>query len=255
MEINDVILYFALKYEGDWDLIYKAIQRKEAIENDFLEKEKKKMKCGYITILDNNYPKNLKEIYKPPFILFYKGNIELLNRNIISFVGSRNCNEYSVKSTEKLIKDIASIDKQTVICSGLALGIDTIAHESSIKENLKTIAILPCGIDICYPSSNYGLYYSIIDKGLLLSEYPFSKQIQKDKIPFRNRIIAGLCSSLVVTSCKNRSGSLVSVRYALESGKDIFVLPHPIDDDSFCNHLIKEGAYIITEGKDLFEKK
>ena len=250
MLIRDVIIYLSIKYQGDWDKIYNAIKKKESCETQEIERVVSSLGCKAITILDDNYPSSLKNIYKPPFTLFYLGDISLLESNIISIVGSRAPSTYASKSTKKIISDLK--EKNVVICSGLARGIDRIVHEESLNNNLKTIAILPTGILYCYPKENLSIYEEIIKKGLIISEYPSYSRVKKEKFGMRNRIIAGLGDKLLVMSAKEKSGTMISVKFALEFGKDIYCLPYHIDEGSICNKLIKEGAYLLSDGKDIF---
>ena len=249
--MNKILVYFAIKYNGDWDQIYAAINRKEKVDVSEMEKIVDRCECNYITILDSNYPIRLKSIYKPPFVLFYKGDITLLDNayKTIAVVGSRNCSLYGKKASEQIVKELT--DEKFLIISGLAKGIDSIAHLTCLENEGKTIAILGNGIGIYYPDENKVLQETIANKGLILSEYPYSVSANKENFPKRNRIIAGLADGVLVTDCKNKSGSMITVSRALEMGKDIFCIPHPIGVNSGCNTLIKEGAKLVESVKDI----
>ena len=249
MIIRDILIYFAIKYRGDWNKIYQAIKNKERVDEEEIKHNLELLKCQTLTIIDKEYPLNLKNCFHPPFVIFYYGDISLLNMDIVSIVGSRECNDYAIESTKKIISDLK--DTNIVICSGLAKGIDKIAHQEALKNQIKTIAVSPVGIDLCYPKENYSLYKDIKNQGLIISEYPFFTKIDKKHFASRNRIIASLCYSMICTSVKARSGTLVSVKFAIEYGKDLFVIPYPIDQNNLCNTLIKDGAYLIDNGKDL----
>ena len=254
MEINQIIKYFSYKYKGNWEEITLAIKNKEPI--DYVEAEKViSDDIQYISFIDKEYPLKFKDVTFSPWILYYKGDISLLNKRIISFVGSRNTSKYYLDAVDKIIKEIAKLDKDIVICSGLALGLDTASHEAAIKYGLKTIAILPVGIDECYPKSNYKLYEEICRNGLVISEYPPHTSVPKEKFSSRNRLITGISDNVAVIEVRNYSGSLASINWALNQGKDIYVVPSPLnEEDTINNQIIKDGAFLLTSGEDLIKK-
>lgn len=249
--MDNILLYFAIKYEGDWDKIYQAINKKEKIDPKQLEEVIAKNKDNFITLISNDYPLKLKNIYKPPFVLFYKGDKNLLyDKGVnIGVVGSRKHTEYGKKVTEKLVKDL--VDRKVTIISGLAKGIDSISHNIALDNNGKTIAVLGNGLDVYYPNENKKLQDRIADNGLLISEYPCFKDASKENFPKRNRIIAALSDGILVTEANNRSGSMITVSRALEMGKEIFCVPNEIDKGSGCNTLIKEGAKLVETVNDI----
>ena len=205
------------------------------------------------SILDKTYPLALKEIDNPPVLLFYQGNLELLNRNKLAVVGSRKSSAVGNKSVESLIKQL---NNQFVIVSGLARGIDTVAHFSSIKQGGETIAVIGSGLDIYYPKENRRLQEFIAEKHLLLSEYCPKEAPLAHHFPERNRIIAGLSMGVLVAEAKWRSGSLITCRFALDYGRDIFVVPGAILDKQSQggNHLIQEGSKLVTKGLDIISE-
>lgn len=245
--MRKVIIYLAIKYQGDWQDIYNAIKRKEKPDSDF-EEIINKVNDNVITILDKDYPKVFSSLLRPPFVIFYKGDISLLSKNIISVVGSRNPPSYAINSLKEVIKDI---NKDIVICSGLARGIDTVSLGEALKNELKTIVYLPCGIEDCYPKENLSLLNKIIENGLVISEYPHCTKMERNNFYMRNRLIAASCQKLVVGHVNKKSGTMITFNYALEMGKDIYCIPSRIGDDSFGNQLIKDGADILIDGKDL----
>lgn len=230
----DLIAY-AIKYQGAYDKIYQAIKNKEGIEHY--------QNIEALTILDTNYPKSLLDLSNPPFVLFYKGDISLINKDIIGIVGSRLASEYGKKTTNYIVSRIQS---KYVVVSGLAKGIDAMAHESSIK-NGSTIGVLGCGINYIYPKSNENLYQIMKKDHLIISEYPDLVSPMKHHFPFRNRIISALAKKLIVIEAKNNSGTLITVNESLTLNRDIYVVPHNIDSEngSGCNKLIQEGANIL----------
>lgn len=251
MKGRDVLAYLALKHKGDWDLIYKDIHDRVSIANEEEAlKEISKIKSNYVTILDDDYPRCLKVNYKPPFILFYYGDLSLIKNNdkFAAVIGTRNCSSYGVEMTEKIVSDIA---KDVVVVSGLARGIDSVAHRSAISSGGKTIAVLGSGIEYCYPKENKFLYDEIKNNHLILSEYPLMTEPNKENFPFRNRIISALSNVIVVVEASYKSGTSTTVGWALELGKQVCCVPHLAGKGSLCNKLISEGAQLIESGKDV----
>lgn len=253
MNVREIICYFAIKYKGDWDKIKEAFTKMEKIDDEEIIKKVESLKCNYITLMDEDYPRCLKNIYKPPFILFYYGDINLLKyKHYLGVVGSRDYSSYGEKATLSLLSGLKNLNP--VIVSGLAYGIDTIAHKCALENDFKTIAVLGTGIDYCYPKENYRLYDEIKQKGLLISEYPFKECVSRNTFANRNRIIVGLSQKILIPEVKQNSGTLISVRFALNDGKDIFVVPHSIFDNDFGNTLIQEGAKLVSSSKDIVEE-
>ena len=251
-ENNKVLIYFALKYKGDWKKIYLALKYKEEyIEKELLE-ELKRINCNIVTMLDNDYPYQFKNIKNPPFVLFYYGDLSIItSKKILAVVGSRKCSSYGKEACEKVLKDL---NKEWVIVSGLAEGIDTIAHQVALDNNLKTIAILGVGIDKCYPKQNFKLYERIKEKGLIISEYPYKEVVSKMNFTFRNRLISALSNGILIPECQDKSGSLITLRYGLEQGKDIMVIPSSISLGTYNNSLIQQGAIPIICSNDIEEQ-
>lgn len=250
--MRKVILYFALKYNGDYKSIYEAIKNKEEIDQKELDGIEKKIKCKYVTILDKEYPNRLKIIGNPPIILFYYGDIKLLNYSkIIAIIGNREHSQYGSDMTQEIVKGMKEYNSVTI--SGMAIGIDAIAHKTSLENNIKTIAVLGGGIDYCYPISNKKIYEGIKERGLIISEYPNDIVPEPKNFLIRNRIIAALADAIVVTEAKYKSGTMNTVAYGLEYGKDIYAVPHLANVNSGCNYLIKQGATLIESADDIFK--
>ena len=203
-----------------------------------------------LSILDKDYPLELKNIYNPPALLFYQGDIELLNKPKLGVVGSRKCSEIGSKSVAKIIKELGN---HFVIVSGLARGIDTAAHVASLKNGGATIAVIGCGLDVAYPKENAKLQDYIGKNHLILTEYGPGEPPLKYHFPERNRIIAGLSQGIIVAEAKMRSGSLITCERAMEEGRDVFAIPGNILDgcSDGCIHLIQEGAKCISSGFDV----
>lgn len=199
-----------------------------------------------ININEREYPQVLKEIYDPPISLYVKGNIEKLNNKNIGIVGCRECTTYGKKSAEYFSYNLS---KQNInIVSGLAKGIDSYAHLGSLNTG-NTIAVLGNGLDMIYPKENLELANEIIKRGgTIISEYPCGTKPDKMKFPARNRIISGISSGIIVIEAKEKSGTLITVDFALEQGRDVFVVPGNINSINSVgtNDLIKQGAMLIT---------
>ncbi|HEO3736944.1 TPA: DNA-protecting protein DprA [Streptococcus agalactiae] len=210
-------------------------------------------KFPVLSILDSNYPLELKEIYNPPVLLFYQGNIELLSKPKLAVVGARQASQIGCQSVKKIIKET---NNQFVIVSGLARGIDTAAHVSALKNGGSSIAVIGSGLDVYYPTENKKLQEYMSYNHLVLSEYFTGEQPLKFHFPERNRIIAGLCQGIMVAEAKMRSGSLITCERALEEGREVFAIPGNIIDGKSdgCHHLIQEGAKCIISGKDILSE-
>ena len=251
--MEEIILYFSLKYKGDFMCIYNALVEKEKIDEELKKELKDKLKCKYTTIFSDDYPMALKEINCPPFVLYYYGDLSLVNNKILALVGMRECSDYGKESALYFSSELAKEDYTNV--SGMAKGIDTYSHKGAISSNGKTIAVLGSGIEYCYPKSNYELYDLLKEKHLILSEYPFSTPPTKNTFPFRNRIVAGLSDGVVVIEAKRKSGTMITVGYALEQGKDVYAIPSRISDFDGCNRLIQQGAKLVVDVKDIIEEQ
>lgn len=194
-----------------------------------------------INYLDKFYPEQLRNIYNPPALLFYKGNKNLLLTPCLAIVGSRNATEYSYRCVRGLVSKIA---KHYTIVSGLAKGVDSWSHHAALDNSGSTIAVIGSSLDVCYPKENTKLQDIIAEKGLLLSEYPPGSSINRWHFPQRNRIIAGLSQKVVITEAKVRSGALITAQMALDSNREVYAVPGRIDASlsAGCNKLISEGA-------------
>jgi len=236
---RDDLIKCSIFYDGDYNKIKNAFVNNEIIESN-------KIVDNAITILDENYPANFLQLKDPPFVLYYKGNLELLKRDCIAVVGSRMACEYALQATKGLVMN----NNDKVIVSGLAKGIDAMAHRYASK----TIGILGCGIDYKYPYCNYDLIKKVEKEGLLLSEYPFLSKPYPYRFPFRNRLIAALASKIYIMQSKLNSGTMTTINQGLELGREIKVLPYSIFDENGINNnnLIYEGADLILKNEIAF---
>lgn len=207
-----------------------------------------------LKITDQSYPYLLRQIYDPPQKLFYKGNLKVLSNTCIGIVGTRKFSDYGEEMTEKIIEELSVLN--IAIISGLAKGIDTIAHKSAIKFNLPTIAVLGSGLDNIYPKENRSLANEIAKNSLLISEYEPQTEPLDFHFPLRNRIISGLSIATIVIEGPVKSGALITAKLALEQNREVFVVPGDIDRENSLGplKLLQRGeAYPISSGKDVIE--
>lgn len=250
MKGRELLIYLAIKYQGVWNDVYEAICHRENVNSNDVAESIATLKCQTLTILDDEYPSSFKAIYHPPFVLFYYGNLNLISdyKKNLAVIGSRENTEYGKVMTEKIVKEIAH---KLNIVSGLARGIDTIAHQSCLENGGKTIAILGSGIDVCYPKSNQLLYDEIKNNHLMLSEYPNNCEPTKEHFPERNRLIAACSTGVLVTEAKAKSGTIITVGHILDLGREVLCVPHRADEKSQCNRLIIGGATLVESGDDV----
>ncbi len=206
----------------------------------------------FITTMDEDYPTMLFDIDDMPQALFCRGKFVDLNNNIlVAMVGARKCTQYGYECARTIARGTAR--EGAVIVSGMAMGIDSAAHEGALEANRPTVAVLGCGVNVVYPSSNRNLMKRIMETGMVISEYPVNTEPTRFTFPERNRIISGISHGLVVVEAGERSGSLITARRALEQGKDLFAVPGNINNSSSSgtNNLIKEGAQLVTCAADI----
>ena len=211
--------------------------------------------CRLLTWDEPEYPARLREIYDPPPLLYVRGNIELLNRHLISVVGARRPTPYGNQMAERISKDLA--DRGLVISSGLARGIDASAHKGALNSATgATIGVLGCGIDVVYPKENKKIFEQMEQRGAIISEFPIGTFPAPQNFPIRNRIIAGMALGVVVVEGAQYSGSLITARLAMEFGREVFGVPgHVTQPSSFGpNQLIKQGAKLVTGWEDVVEE-
>lgn len=209
--------------------------------------------CSLMTLQDNDYPEQLANISRPPPLLFIRGNRQLLKRSMLAIVGSRRASAVYKQLTEKFAEELAA--NGYTIVSGLACGIDTAAHQGALYEVASTIAVVGTGVDRVYPASNKKLAEQIVDKGAILSEFPLGMRPLAGNFPRRNRIIAGLSQGCLVVEADLKSGSLITARIAMESGREVFAVPgsvlNPLSQG--CHRLIKDGARLVESSRDILD--
>jgi DNA processing protein len=216
----------------------------------------KKKNVSFLTLADTLYPHSLREVPLSPFVLYLRGNDTIFQESerYIGIVGTRKITGYGTQVTELITEEL--VFGGCVIVSGLALGVDAVAHKTTLAAGGKTIAVLGSGVDICHPSSNRVIYDAIISQGgTVVSEYPLGEPPSKGSFPSRNRIIAGLSEGIVVTEGASDSGALITARDALSFNRRVYAVPGPITSmlSKGPNSLLAEGAKLVTSGKDILD--
>jgi DNA processing protein len=208
-----------------------------------------------ITYFDECYPAMLKEIFQPPWCLFLKGKLPLLNKaRKLAIVGARQATSYGKNVIDYILPPLLAND--ILIVSGLAKGIDTLAHESTIKNGGDTIAVIAGGFNHIYPQENEILAKKMAKEHLIISEYPPDTRPTKWQFPARNRIISGLSEGTIIVEAKRKSGSLITANYALQEGREVFAIPGSIFGpfSEGTNDLIQQGAKLVMTGEDILSE-
>ncbi len=207
-----------------------------------------------ITINDKDYPPRLRNIYDPPPLLYLKGELTKEDELAVSIVGSRKTTPYGRWITEKISQ--ALVRNGVTIVSGMARGVDSVAHWGAISGGGRTLAVLGCGVDVVYPPENCNLFAKIIQQGAVLSEFSMGSPPEGGHFPKRNRIISGLSMGVVVVEAGPDSGSLITANYALEQGREVFAIPGNVGAGGSrgTNRLIKDGAKLVESSDDILEE-
>lgn len=256
VNVRDILFALSDKNDGDYRRLFNDIKDKKMIQEGDLDLSHQKNDSNFLTILDDTYPECFKQVSCPPIVLYYYGDLSLLDRRYrLTVIGSRESREYQLSRCEEIISSLEDkFDDQLVIVSGMARGIDSKAMRAAMKKSAPVISVLGCGIDNIYPKESEDIYsYCKSGKGLILSEYPRDCKANKSNFTFRNRLMAALSPSLLVLSGKIKSGSATTVKYALDLSKDIMALPCDEDGDSLTNSIIKEGAFLISSATDVYD--
>lgn len=259
------LLHFAMKFEytdfnidevikitntsGNKGALKESWQR---LTTEWLQEKRNRQKS--VSFFSERYPESLKNIAQPPLALFYEGNIDFLEYPSIAMVGARLATPYASQVLYQFIPKL--VLENLVIVSGLAKGVDRLSHELAILAGGKTIGVIGCGLDRCYPKEVSDLFQEMKQKQLVLSEYPLGTPIKKHHFPMRNRIIAGLTQGTCVIEAKERSGSLITAQLALDNGKEVFAIPGEIlsGQSSGCHRLIQDGAKCVYRMEDILEE-
>lgn len=253
MTSSEVIAYYSVIHKGDWASIWDSLHSQNEPDEEEVRKVLKSIKSKWVTVMDDDYPEQLKSIYRPPYTLFYHGDLSIISNKYkgISVVGARENTRYGAAVTRNLVRKLS---KELYVVSGMARGIDGIAHRTCIEVGGKTVCVLGCGINVCYPVSNLDIYDEAKKHHLIISEYPNCTQPCQAYFPIRNRIIAGLTNCLLVTEGKKRSGTSITATVTLQNGGNVCCVPTKIQTDSICNHLIAYGARLVETVDDIYDE-
>lgn len=210
--------------------------------------------CSLVNWTEPEYPQTLLQIYDPPVLLYVRGDAQVLNSPSLSIVGSRRPTVYGTQMAQRLGRELAA--RGLVIVSGLARGIDAIAHQGAMDAHGRAIGVLGTGVDVCYPKENKKLYEKVLERGAIISEFPLRTHPAPENFPVRNRIVAGMPLGAVVVEGAQYSGSLITARLAMEFGREVFGVPGNVTQPvSFApNQLIKQGAKLVTCAEDVIEE-
>lgn len=235
-------IYDAISSFSQWDKAEEEVRRIE--------------RSGYkiVSITDSQYPRNLINIYDPPSVLYLSGNLSESDSFSLAVVGSRLCDSYGRKITRKIVSGLC--ENNITVVSGLARGVDAVAHRTCLENKSRTLAVLGCGIDIRYPAENKKLYDEIPQNGGILSEFRLGSSPDAGNFPKRNRIISGLSLGVLVVQASRRSGSLITAKYAVEQNREVFAIPGNITSElsSGTSKLLKSGAKLVESVNDIFEE-
>ncbi len=213
-----------------------------------------KMGARFVTWDDEEYPPNLRQIYDPPPLLYVLGSLKRQDQRAVAVVGSRYPTTYGLMLAERIAMGLSQ--RGITLVSGLARGVDSLAHQGALTAGGRTIGVLGCGIDIIYPPENRKLFDQVAAEGAILSEFPLGTPPDSDHFPIRNRVISGISLGVVVVEATLRSGSLITARFALEQGREVFAVPGNADSarSAGTNRLIREGAKLVTRAEDILEE-
>lgn len=212
--------------------------------------------CEIVTYIDDLYPEKLRNISNPPAVLYVRGNARILSDTVFAgMVGARRSDMYGIRIAENIAMEIGQTGAG--IISGGARGIDTASHRGALMAKAPTVAVLGCGLDVCYPPENKKIFESIVQSGgAVISEFPFSMEALPNNFPRRNRIIAALSTALIVVRAACRSGSLITASQAIDMGVAVFSVPGNIDDNLSrgTNELIRDGAIPLMSSVDVIDE-
>ena len=254
--INDLRKIEGIDYGISKDII-EARTRRKILENEcealISNAERKKIKM--ISILDDEYPENLKKIFDAPVIIYCKGKTEKTDKYSISIVGTRNPTGYGKYTCERFTEKLSKLGIPVI--SGFARGIDSIVHKECLKNNNLTYAVFGCGVDVIYPSENRKLYCELIERGAVISEFPIGSLPEKVNFPKRNRIISGISLGSLIIESGIKGGSLLTAEFAIDQDKEVFAVPGYINSKQSegTNEIIKKGqAKLVTDVEDIINE-
>lgn len=246
--------------EGVWRQVLTARQLEQMVEfarnwePERFYQELLNQEIKFVMRADDDYPLRLKMIPDPPYGLYVKGQLPENNKPSVAVVGSRDCSEYGSFVAAGIGRLLGGNDIQVI--SGMARGIDGISQNAALQAGGSSFGVLGCGVDVCYPPSNRGLYDLLCRQGGVLSAYPPGREARPGNFPPRNRIVSGLSDVLIVVEARSQSGTLITVDMALEQGKDVYVVPGRITDrlSDGCNKLLKQGAELLLSPEEFLQE-
>ncbi len=250
-----------LKVDGINKTLTQKLLKAKSQLNEFgykVEKELNdltKIRAKLITYWDYDYPELLKKIYFPPLILYVKGNFSERDKYTIAVVGTRQPTNYGKNQTEKIVRELS--EKNITIVSGMARGIDTVAHRTALYSNGRTIAVIGSGLDVIYPPENNKLFHEIAERGVVVSEYELRTKPDAQNFPRRNRIISGLSLGTLVIETRLNGGAMQTAAYAIDQNRDVFAIPGNINvkQAEGPNALIQKGeAKLVTNAEDILSE-
>lgn len=257
--INQIEMLYYIEETALSRYPYTEAERKaiiDSIRTWQLDKEYQKLEeknIRFITRHQSSYPKRLHEIGTAPYALYVKGQLPKEDTLTVAIVGARECSPYGETMAHKFGETLANAGVQIV--SGMARGVDSAGQRGALLSGGTSFAVLGCGVDICYPREQIGLYMELQQDGGILSEFPIGTRPLPQHFPARNRIISGLSDVVLVMEAKEKSGSLITADMALEQGKDVYALPGPVNSvlSRGCNYLIRQGAGVLLSPEELME--
>jgi DNA processing protein len=243
----------ALKGVLDERSLASLVETRQSLNLDTVMARLERSGTRAMTLLDDDYPRLLAQIPSPPPVLFMRGSFSMLDEQAVGIVGTRRMTPYGREVTEDIGGGLARAG--VTIVSGLARGVDGVAHRAAIAAEGRTIAVLGGGIDRVYPTEHRRLAQDVADHGVLLSEYMPDEPADAPHFPARNRIISGLSLGVVVTEAPERSGALITVDFAADQGRDVFAVPGHVTapNSAGCNRIIRDGARIVRTAEDILE--
>jgi DNA processing protein len=239
-----------ISYKAIHSILNQSVMKDAEKEIDFITKND----IEPIYFLDDKYPRRLRHCADGPLLLYFKGDVDFNNKQVLSVVGTREPSDYGIETCEKIIKQLAGTN--TLIVSGLAYGIDVCSHRNAIKHGLPTVGVLGHGLDRIYPNQNKKYVNQMIENGGILTEFRKGTEPERQNFPQRNRIVAGMSDATLVVESKAKGGSLITAYLAFDYNRDVFAIPgRPTDVNSEgCNLLIKKNiAQLINDGNEIKE--
>jgi DNA processing protein len=222
-----------------------------------LDKEMEKLERSHVQVYtyhDDGYPSRLKEIYDYPPVIYVRGSLQPQDECSIAVVGTRKSTSYGKQVTEEIVTDL--VNNKVTIASGLARGIDAVAHRAALKAGGRTIAVFACGLETIYPAEHAELARNIAENGALISEYPLEAKPRAENFPRRNRIMSGISLGVLVVEAGETSGAIITANMALEQNREVFAIPGNIFSEASIgtNRLIQEGAKLVRSYADILEE-